>query len=432
MYIKYKIGNTVYKKQIGGSNNDIELTEIGNKYIDSPSIITLDERKIVTVIGDIHGDISVFYKALLMTGLFENCRYHEQGNKEFENNIHKCQRKNEIDTYMVNALKWKDCVENNIVIFDGDLFDAKREYNNEPNFTGVCCNEKTQISILNTIYKLKEDANNNQGNDMIWVLGNHDMFNLIEKEGKSNFYVPNKLFAMRKQWVEKYKEIKPVACVLLKSEVFEKPTKYIYICHGGICQEWINELLNNYSHVAPNIILKPEFVTILTNTVYDLYIKKENRIDKIRGDPRIDNQFDDILSNIYENVTRNILPTWCRPIDPAKEEISIPPPEIEGEYVSQIVAHTVVSNNHKKYCICMDKHTNDNEYNKWTDFRDGICRTDFGMGRSIRKHVTSISKKIGFIQIKKENQSIQKKYIEENILEDYNYDFTKDDFMKKY
>ena len=425
----HKTSNNNIKMRIGGkslkfkpSSNSLNILGGENsKYIISENIINLKDYKECIVIGDIHGDISVFYNVLKMTGKFEiddkklkqflknnNLKNDNKSPiEQFEENINKCGRGTEWDKALSSCIKWKDnnrVVENSkgsVVIFDGDLFDAYRGEGTIYNKLGygTCCNSVTQEEILNTIWNLKERERRNR---IIWVLGNHDMFNLNEKE-KNSKYIPENL--MDKKWYDMYLNIKPVGCVLLKNG-----GKYIYVCHGGISQTWIDKM-QEITHSENGKNNSNELIVTMTNMIYSSAIIEAN------GGKQDDfsKQLATTYTNFIESGDSKYLPTWCRPITKNSE---INNPKIFGEDVTQIIAHTIL-NDGDDICTC-----NKNEnLGDWTTLGSNICRTDFGMGRSLVNN--NKYKTFGIIHLKagENGGDIEKKYTIDKRLLNGDYDF---------
>ena len=115
-----------------------------------------DPNKQIYIMGDIHGDYQCLVHCLV--DLCKVCKITKLIDDEFG---------------YINReyLEWID--SNSIIVFCGDLIHRKRFEDH------VLDDECSDIYIIQTLLRLKVDAQNNEG-DIILIAGNHEIMNLLQ------------------------------------------------------------------------------------------------------------------------------------------------------------------------------------------------------------------------------------------------------------
>jgi len=127
--------------------------------------------------GDIHGDLFAFL-TILGSKELANCITFERTSQLWAQAA-KCHQSDDIalregvplNDEALNNIAWKGGTS--VVVFLGDVLDNNRI---KPETYGRCAMSGTQFQILDIMVDLKKQARK-QGGDVIWVLGNHDVWN---------------------------------------------------------------------------------------------------------------------------------------------------------------------------------------------------------------------------------------------------------------
>jgi hypothetical protein len=190
-------------------------------------------------IGDIHGDPVAFLKTLNMTGMLNI-------NHTIIKNLINFQSDKDTDittiTNLIKDITWNEKYVNteSKIIFLGDILDNKR-----PNQSSEALRVGSEEFIINTMKKLKTDRINKKIN-LIWVLGNHDVYNTLQNHDNEwchkyshNSYCKSEGGYKDERMMFVIDAIKKLDAVVL--------WKYddILSCHGGLCPGFIDYIFKN-------------------------------------------------------------------------------------------------------------------------------------------------------------------------------------------
>jgi hypothetical protein len=173
-------------------------------------VFTCDNDNIY-IVGDIHGD----YQCLIHC-LVDLCKVA---------NIYKIYDDNKFKTPNRENISWiKD--NNSTVVFCGDMIHRKR-------FSTVLDDECSDVFILETILRLKKEANKN-GGDIIIISGNHEIINILYPEDKA--YISDKNIDTNLKYFTNNDFINNY---ISNSYAFVKINDSL-ITHGGLCSDYLN------------------------------------------------------------------------------------------------------------------------------------------------------------------------------------------------
>jgi hypothetical protein len=177
-----------------------------------------NQNKNIYVIGDIHGDYQVFIHCLVdlcksctVTKLFKDTE-NKYDNREFISWNNKC---------------------NDVVIFCGDIIHRKRFPDH------VLDDECSDVFMLETLLRLKEEAIKNKGNIII-ILGNHEIMNILQPCDKSYTSDMN-----IKKNIEYFENKENINKLISNSYAWIKINDAL-IAHGGLCSNYLDYLKDNY------------------------------------------------------------------------------------------------------------------------------------------------------------------------------------------
>ncbi len=181
-------------------------------------VFSIDKRDgTVYMIGDLHGDYQCMVHCLV-----DLCKVCDIDNiyDDKENDIKKREH-----------LKWIPN-NNSIIIFCGDVIHRKRFADH------VLDDECSDIFMLNTLIRLKQEAKENKG-DIIIIAGNHEIMNILNPNdntytSKKNIEFNQKNFT-DKEFVNEY---------ISNSFAWIKLNN-ILITHGGLCSDYLGYLDEN-------------------------------------------------------------------------------------------------------------------------------------------------------------------------------------------
>lgn len=139
--------------------------------------IHLQHHEQVILSGDIHGDLFAFL-TILGSKELANCITFERTSRLWAQAA-KCHQSDDIKLRegvplgeeALKNIAWKGGTS--VVVFLGDVLDNNRI---QPETYGRCAMSGTQFQILDIMVDLKKQARK-RGGDVIWVLGNHDVWN---------------------------------------------------------------------------------------------------------------------------------------------------------------------------------------------------------------------------------------------------------------
>jgi hypothetical protein len=173
-----------------------------------------NQNKNIYVIGDIHGDYQVFIHCLVdlcksctITKLFNDVE-NKYNNREF--------------------ISWNDDCSD-VIVFCGDIIHRKR-------FTDhVLDDECSDVFMLETLLRLKEEAIKNKGNIII-ILGNHEIMNILQPSEDSYTSEMN----LSKN-IEYFKNKENINKLINNSYAWIKINDAL-IAHGGLCSDYLDYL----------------------------------------------------------------------------------------------------------------------------------------------------------------------------------------------
>ena len=266
------------------SNNDI--LEIKNGVF---QINNFNKRKIF-VIGDIHGDYQVFVHC--MVDLCSSCsisRIYDSGDG--------CKNREE--------LIW-DKNNKNIIIFCGDLIHRKRFLDH------VLDDECSDIFILKTLFRLKQEAREN-GGDIIIILGNHEIMNILVPDIKKQVYTSPKNLDENTSFFNNTNEIKK----LINQSYAWIKFNNILISHGGLCSKYYKINLKKHNLKGDELIsfVNDEFHDYFSNGKYKLSLNQKSNSSGFKlfeeyDDNEYSSDTDVELGCINNNKNHNMF--WCR------------------------------------------------------------------------------------------------------------------------
>lgn len=246
------------------------------KEIDT-GVFTVNNNNDIYIIGDIHGDYQCLIHCLV--DLCKTCDVTEiYDDKEF-------------NTKNREKLEWKEN-NNSTVVFCGDLTDRKR-------FDHVLDDECSDIYIIKTLLRLKEDAITNGGNIII-ISGNHEIMNILYTD--ENTYVSpanknkNKEYFNNQEFIKEYIE-NSYAWIKIGN---------ILIAHGGLCSEYLRFLDNKKS--------SREIISYVNNEYRKFFVNFKNIANFENMDTNQKKKYE-IPYNLFikydlEHKKHNIF--WCR------------------------------------------------------------------------------------------------------------------------
>lgn len=138
--------------------------------------VHLDHHDAFYGIGDVHGDMFALLNALQLTGCVDIEMQHFKSSAKCWSH----QKYAKVDVRegaelkdISNTITWKGGTS--VIAFLGDVFDNRRSADASKN--GVCSWSGTQFQMLDILVHLKAQAESQRGN-VIWILGNHDIWNV--------------------------------------------------------------------------------------------------------------------------------------------------------------------------------------------------------------------------------------------------------------
>ena len=170
-----------------------------------------DDNDNINVIGDIHGD----YQCLIHC-LCDLCKV---------TIVDKIIDDNEFNTPNREHLSWIQG-NNSVVVFCGDMIHRKR-------FDNILDDECSDIYIIKTILRLKNEAKKN-GGDIIIISGNHEIINILYPEDKSYISEKNVVANLKYFYDNKF-----VNNYISNSYAFIKIDDSL-IAHGGLCSDYLD------------------------------------------------------------------------------------------------------------------------------------------------------------------------------------------------
>ena len=265
-------------------NNDI--LEIKNGVF---NINNFDNRKIF-VIGDIHGDYQVFIHSLV--DLCESCyisRIFDSGNGYINR----------------EELQWIKG-NKNVIIFCGDLIHRKRFMDH------VLDDECSDIYILETVFRLKKEAQKN-GGDIIIILGNHEIMNIILPDSDKQVYTSPKNLECNYSFFSDSNKIKN----LINNSYAWIKLNNILISHGGLCSKYYKINLEKHNLKGDELIsfINDEFRNYFVNNYYNLSNKEKHSLPGFKlfeefDDNEYSSDTEAELGCINKNKNHNMF--WCR------------------------------------------------------------------------------------------------------------------------
>lgn len=224
----------------------------------------VDKDKDIYVIGDIHGDYEVFTHVLVDL-------------------TKACSNKN-------NYIKW---IEGNksIIVFCGDVIHRKRFLDH------VLDDESSDIKIIETIFRLQDEAKNN-GGQVVFIAGNHEIMTLINPSDMS--YTSELNMQKNKDFFSDPDK---------KSEFVKRTYAWVrindtMIAHGGLCSDYLGTI-ERYKEILKKYDKSEDTITCV-NTLYKKYFiskEKESEIQSIGYSLFVDYDSDNTFKhNMF----------WCR------------------------------------------------------------------------------------------------------------------------
>lgn len=173
-----------------------------------------NQNKNIYVIGDIHGDYQVFIHCLVdlcksctVTKLFNDAE-NKYNNREF--------------------ITWNDDCSD-VIVFCGDIIHRKRFPDH------VLDDECSDVFMLETLLRLKEEAIKNKGNIII-ILGNHEIMNILQPS--ENLYTSDMNLSKN---IEYFKNKENINKLINNSYAWIKINDTL-IAHGGLCSDYLDYL----------------------------------------------------------------------------------------------------------------------------------------------------------------------------------------------
>ena len=305
------------------------------------SHINLNNHDAFYGVGDVHGDMFALLTALQLTGCVQIDRQHFASSGKCWSNPNYTVEVTKRDAPLKNITNTIQWVGNtSVVAFLGDIFDNRRSEHHPEN--GQCSWSGTQFEMLTILLHLKTQAKQ-QGGNVIWILGNHDVWNVspiptgvCERYGakkqtcsghvcslsENESYVACRNGAFSKQHRDNVRNymIKMEAVALLKisngcidknlchfSGGGTEANTHVLALHGGMgkrCEQGTLKSLTSLSRVADLQENDHHMNIIRINMLY---------LDTIYNHSEDQNRF--------RTLELPFMPTWCRPqkIDNAAE-----------------------------------------------------------------------------------------------------------------
>lgn len=173
-----------------------------------------NQNKNIYVIGDIHGDYQVFIHCLVdlcksctVTKLFNDAE-NKYNNREF--------------------ITWNDDCSD-VIVFCGDIIHRKRFPDH------VLDDECSDVFMLETLLRLKDEAIKNKGNIII-ILGNHEIMNILQPS--ENLYTSDMNLSKN---IEYFKNKENINKLINNSYAWIKINDTL-IAHGGLCSDYLDYL----------------------------------------------------------------------------------------------------------------------------------------------------------------------------------------------
>lgn len=204
---------------------------------DNSGIFTYNSDNNIFIIGDIHGDYQCLIHCLV--DLCKVCNITKIINDDFGYSNRE-------------YLEWNNT--NSIVVFCGDFIHRKRFEDN------VLDDECSDIYIINTLLRLKEDAQKS-GGDIILISGNHEIMNITLPN--ENIYTSPKNLRTNMKY---FSDTKFVNEYISKSYAWIKIND-ILIAHGGLCSDYLDYIDLSSSKLKGDEIIK------FVNDKYHKYFK---------------------------------------------------------------------------------------------------------------------------------------------------------------
>jgi len=173
-----------------------------------------NKNKNIYVIGDIHGDYQVFIHCLV--DLCKSCSIKNLFN-DSDNNYNNRE-----------FISWNENCDD-IVVFCGDIIHRKRFSDH------VLDDECSDVYLLETLLRLKQEAIDNNGNIII-IFGNHEMMNILQPE--NNLYTSD--MNVEKNLI--YFKNKININKLIKNCYAWVKINDTLIAHGGLCSDYLDYL----------------------------------------------------------------------------------------------------------------------------------------------------------------------------------------------
>lgn len=180
-------------------------------------IFIMDNDQPIYVIGDIHGDYQCMIHCLV--DLSSTC------------NITKIFDDVDFNTNGREYLEWKP-LNTSVVVFCGDIIHRKRFSDH------VLDDEASDVFLLLTLQRLKQEAINNGGNILI-VSGNHEIMSIL------NPYDTTYVSDLNMQYNQKYFTNAKFIKKYIQSSYAWIKINDILIAHGGLCSDYL-KYLDNY------------------------------------------------------------------------------------------------------------------------------------------------------------------------------------------
>lgn len=289
--------------------------------------IDLSKHDAVYICGDVHGDMFALLKVLELSGCVQIAPLYFQQSAKCWSNYTSHTRSSTRSTVTTGA-QLKDIQHSitwtggtSVVVFLGDILDNKRGSSGAKN--GNCAWEGTQYQMLDILVELKRQSNAQRGN-MIWVLGNHDIWNISPIVRTCNRYSPQfqqkctddrcekstkictdsgGYTTKHRQLIKKYmRQMGAVGLVRITAEN-RKGKTHVLGMHGGITN--VNFFRNKRFKRSNKH----------TNKVLTLHIQEtqfEENIDAI-NEVYIALQQPEDEEELFRYVESPYAPTWCRP-----------------------------------------------------------------------------------------------------------------------
>jgi hypothetical protein len=194
---------------------------------DNSGIFTYnDPNKQIYIMGDIHGDYQCLVHCLV--DLCKVCKITKLINDEFG---------------YINReyLEWVD--SNSIIVFCGDLIHRKRFEDH------VLDDECSDIYIMQTLLRLKEEAQHNTG-DIILIAGNHEIMNILQPNER--IYTSAKNLSANTKF---FSDVEFINKYISNSYAWIKIND-ILIAHGGLCSDYLDYIDTSSSKLTKNEIIK--------------------------------------------------------------------------------------------------------------------------------------------------------------------------------